>query len=222
MRIGLIGPGKVGKGLADRWFRRGHEILFSFSRSEEKLRAYAAEYGAQGHWGTPRDAVQFGDAVVLCCKWEQLRQVVDEMGPIDNVPVIETINAFTKTGELKLGNATSVAEELANMAPGALVVPAFNSVPATLLSEPEEIFGNARSIVFYCGDDTGAKAIASTLIEDAGFHPIDVGPLDSARLIEPYALLTILAAKYLKTRNIGFALLRPEIQSSSEKSPRTT
>lgn len=214
MRIGLVGPGKVGKGLADRWFKRGHEILFSFSRSEEKLRGYAAEYGDLGYWGTPRDAVEFGDAVVLCCNWEQAPEAVEAMGDLTGKVLVETVNTFQDDGTIAIGHTTSVAEELALMAPEALVSPAFNSVPATLLAAPEDIFGESKAAVFYCGDDPSAKATARRLIEDAGFEPVDAGPLKSARLIEPFAMLTVQAAINQKVRNIGFSMLRPRPMSN--------
>jgi 8-hydroxy-5-deazaflavin:NADPH oxidoreductase len=41
----------------------------------------------------------------------------------------------------------------------------------------------------YCGNDEGAKAVAVTLIRDAGFDPVDAGPLRIARYAEPFALL---------------------------------
>lgn len=214
MRIGLVGPGKVGKGLADRWFKRGHEILFSFSRSEEKLRGYAAEYGDLGRWGTPRDAVEFGDVVVLCCNWEQVPEAVEAMGDLAGKALIETVNTFQDDGTIAIGHSSSAAEEIARMSQGALVVPAFNSVPATLLAAPEDLFGDSKAAVFYCGDDLGAKAAASRLIEDAGFEAVGAGPLKSARLIEPFAMLTVQAAINQKVRNIGFSMLRPRASSS--------
>jgi predicted dinucleotide-binding enzyme len=41
----------------------------------------------------------------------------------------------------------------------------------------------------YCGDDPGSKGTAAELIRDAGFDPLDVGPLRIARYTEPFALL---------------------------------
>jgi predicted dinucleotide-binding enzyme len=41
----------------------------------------------------------------------------------------------------------------------------------------------------YCGDSNGAKRVAATLIRDAGFDPVDAGPLRVARYTEPFALL---------------------------------
>lgn len=46
-----------------------------------------------------------------------------------------------------------------------------------------------RPSLAYCGDDDRAKAVAATLIADAGFEPVDAGPLRIARYPEPFALL---------------------------------
>ncbi len=40
----------------------------------------------------------------------------------------------------------------------------------------------------YCGDEQTGKRVAATLIRDAGFEPIDAGPLRIARYSEPFAL----------------------------------
>ncbi|HMA43261.1 MAG TPA: hypothetical protein VKO86_04560 [Gemmatimonadales bacterium] len=40
-----------------------------------------------------------------------------------------------------------------------------------------------------CGDDESAKETAAELIRDAGFDPVDAGPLRIARYTEPFALL---------------------------------
>jgi hypothetical protein len=41
----------------------------------------------------------------------------------------------------------------------------------------------------YCGDDKRAKGVVAKLIQDAGFAPVDCGPLRIARYTEPFALL---------------------------------
>src|SRR5437762_14310193 len=46
-----------------------------------------------------------------------------------------------------------------------------------------------RPGMVYCGDHQGAKKAAATLIRDAGFDPVDAGPLRIARYMEPFALL---------------------------------
>ena len=43
--------------------------------------------------------------------------------------------------------------------------------------------------MIFCGDDAKAKRTAARLIRDAGFDPTDVGPLRSARYVEPFTML---------------------------------
>jgi 8-hydroxy-5-deazaflavin:NADPH oxidoreductase len=92
--------------------------------------------------------------------------------------------------ELVVAHTSSGAEELARRTAGARVVTAFNTVPSEALFGVYEGRGSARrpSLV-YCGDDTEGKKIASRLISDVGFDPIDAGPLRIARYMEPFALL---------------------------------
>jgi len=47
----------------------------------------------------------------------------------------------------------------------------------------------ARPSLVYCGDDRKAKKLAARLIRDAGFDPLDAGPLKLARYMEPATLL---------------------------------
>lgn len=44
-------------------------------------------------------------------------------------------------------------------------------------------------LMYYC-DDVKAKRIASQLISDVGFEPLDTGPARNARFVEPFAMVT--------------------------------
>jgi predicted dinucleotide-binding enzyme len=79
---------------------------------------------------------------------------------------------------------------LANRIPEARVVSAFNTVPSEVLFGVFEKRRRAnRPSLLYCGDDRKGKTVAARLIRDAGFEPIDAGPLRFARYTEPFALL---------------------------------
>jgi predicted dinucleotide-binding enzyme len=62
------------------------------------------------------------------------------------------------------------------LAPGALVVKAFNHLDATVLSQPEASGG--QRTLFYSGDDAAAKAEVRKLLETIGYFPVDLGTLD--------------------------------------------
>ncbi|TMA16092.1 MAG: hypothetical protein E6J84_09175 [Deltaproteobacteria bacterium] len=46
-----------------------------------------------------------------------------------------------------------------------------------------------RPSVVHGGDGARGKKVAASLIRDAGFEPVDTGPLRMARYTEPFALL---------------------------------
>ena len=55
---------------------------------------------------------------------------------------------------------------------------------------PEQMCGEAVD-VHLAGDDEAAKTEVADLARAAGFHPVDVGPLDNAGLLESLAILWI-------------------------------
>ncbi len=101
--------------------------------------------------------------------------------------------------DLVIAHKSSGAEELAKKIPKGRVVSAFSTVPSEVLFSVFERAGRGkreggsgrteRPSVVYCGEDAGAKKVAAQLISDAGFEPVDAGPLRVARYIEPFTLL---------------------------------
>lgn len=88
-----------------------------------------------------------------------------------------------------IGHTTSGAEALAAKVTGAHVVSAFSTVPSEVLFSVFERHGKGSPDLVYCGDDKRAKSTAARLIRDVGFNPVDMGPLSTARYIEPFSLL---------------------------------
>ncbi len=94
-------------------------------------------------------------------------------------------------GDLAVGHTSSAAEEITKLAPGAKVVKAFNTAFAQIYQSDSRFFGSRLPTMFYCGDDSGAKATVAHLIKEAGFEPLDSGSLKVARYLEPLAMLVI-------------------------------
>ena len=65
MRVGILGSGLMGGKLGTLFARAGHEVVFSYSRSEEKLIALAREAGKNARAGTPAEAAQNADAILF-------------------------------------------------------------------------------------------------------------------------------------------------------------
>jgi hypothetical protein len=191
MRIGILGSGLMGGKLGTIFARAGHEVVFSYARSKEKPKRLARDAKGKARAGTPREAAQEADAVLLAVHWSRIDDVLNQAGDLSD-KVIMTCSLPMDTDDTKLivANTSSGAEELAKMIPKARVVSAFNTVPSEVLFGVYEARRKAtRPSLVYCGDDQSAKAVAAELIRDVGFDPVDAGPLRIARYTEPFALL---------------------------------
>ena len=191
MRIGILGSGLMGGKLGTLFARAGHEVVFSYARSEEKLKKLARDAHGKARAGTPGEAAQEADAVLLAVHWSRVADVLHQAGDV-SAKVIVTCSLPMNADDtgLVVAHSSSGAEELAKMLPKARVVSAFNTVPSEVLFGVYEARRKAgRPSLVYCGDDESGKAVAAELIRDAGFDPVDAGPLRIARYTEPFALL---------------------------------
>lgn len=181
----------MGGKLGTIFARAGHEVVFSYSRSDEKLKMLAREAKGKATHGTPREAVQDADAVLLAVHWSRIDDVLNQAGDLSGKVVITcSLPMNDNDTELVVAHTSSGAEELAKKIPMARVVLAFNTVPSVVLFSVYESKGKAnRPSLVYCGNDRSAKELAAELIRDVGFDPVDAGPLQIARYIEPFALL---------------------------------
>ncbi len=210
MNITIVGPGKLGCGLAKLWTKTGHDVFLTFSRDPARVEALAKELGPRAHAATPKDAVAQSDVVVLATKWGVVPDALAQLGPLEGKVVLDCTNTMSpRKTEAGLPETRSCAEVLATMAPGARVVKTFNQAFAELLHAESRLFDGQAPTMFYCGDDKGAKEAAATLIADAGFEPVDAGPLENARLVEAYAILVIRLGHTLGLgTNIAMRLMR--------------
>jgi 8-hydroxy-5-deazaflavin:NADPH oxidoreductase len=191
MRIGILGSGLMGAKLGTIFARAGHEVVFSYSRSERKLKRLAREARGRAWAGTPEDAAADADALLLAVHWSRVDDVLRQAGSLAGKVIVSCslpMNADDTT--LLVAHTSSGAETLARKVRKAKIVSAFNTVPSEVLFD---VFGGKRRTrrrpsLLYCGNDRGAKGIAATLIRDVGFDPVDAGPLKTARYLEPFAL----------------------------------
>lgn len=191
MRIGILGSGLMGGKLGTIFARSGHEVVFSYARSKAKLERLASDAGGKARAGTPAEAAQNADALLLAVHWSRMEDVLHQAGDLSGKIVLScSLPMNAEDTELVVAHTGSGAEELAKKIPKARVVSAFNTVPSEVLFGVFEAGreGTRPSLV-YCGDDQGAKEAAVELIRDAGFDPVDAGPLRIARYTEPFALL---------------------------------
>jgi predicted dinucleotide-binding enzyme len=162
-------------------------------------------------FGNINDAVAFGDVILFAIPWTSIEETVRGRNLSGKI-VIDPTNPLTPDLRQLAFDDSSVAERIANLAKGAKVVKAFNTIGAQTLNNL--IFGSNRADLFLCGDDTPSKRVVGELAADIGFDVVDIGSLANARMLENLALLWIeLALRQELGPNIAFKLLRRKGES---------
>ncbi len=195
------GTGALGFGLALRLGRAGVPIIIG-SRDEHRAQESArrAAKTVQNGQFTGRqnaDAVQDTEIVILSVPFrsqsETLANLKHALKPdqllIDaTVPLAAAVSGkATRTIGVWQGSAAQQAQEM--VPDGLRVVSAFHTVSAALLTDLDHVLDED---VLICGDRRGDKAKVAELVNRIdGLRPVDCGPLEMARIVEPLTALII-------------------------------
>ncbi|WP_411961783.1 NADPH-dependent F420 reductase [Mesorhizobium sp. ES1-6] len=186
MKIGIIGAGNIGATLARKFSANGHTVKLAATRSPDKLRDLAGTVGAQPV--TPTEAVKDVDVVVVSIPFGKNPELAPLFAGVPaNVVVIDTSNYYP----LRDGNIAEVdngvPESVWSSAQfGRPVVKAFNAILAGVLADAAKPRGAADRIAIpIAGDDAAAKAVASRLVDETGFDPVDAGDLADSWRLQP-------------------------------------
>ena len=113
MKIGILGSGLMGGKLGTLFARAGHEVTFSYARSEDKLKRLAQDAGGKARAGTPREAAQGADAVLLAVHWLKFDDVLAQAGDLSGKTVIAcSLPMDEANAALVVGGFSSGAEEI--------------------------------------------------------------------------------------------------------------
>src|SRR3989442_11590887 len=163
MRIGILGSGLMGGKLGTIFARAGHEVVFSYARSEQKLKKLARDAKGKARAGTPREAAQEADALLLAVHWSRMDDVFSQTGDLSGKVIVScSLPMNAPNTQLVVAHASSGAEALAKRVPKARVVSPFNTFPS------EVLFGvfdarrqETRPSLRYSGDNSMAKGTAA-------------------------------------------------------------
>jgi 8-hydroxy-5-deazaflavin:NADPH oxidoreductase len=177
--IGFIGAGHIGSQLARLALARGYPVVLSNSRGPDTLAGLIAELGPNARATTAADAATLGEIVVVSVPLKNYRDV--PVAPLAGKIVIDTNNYYPQRDghipELD-DESTTTSELLQAHLPTSKVVKAFNHIYAAQLTTDGRPAGskNRRALVI-AGDDAGAKAVVTNLLDEFGFDTVDAGPL---------------------------------------------
>ncbi|GEM_PF-117787 len=181
-KIGIVGTGHIGGTLAKLWAQAGYEIMIS-SRHPAELEALARALGPKVRVGTPQQAAAFGDVVLISVPYKALPELGHDLArELAGKVVLDTGNPYPQRDGPMANEArregTGVAS--AKYLPGVRLVRAFNAIKWTDLASEAHRSGELVGIPL-AGSDPGALAIAARLVRDAGFDPVIVGDLSTAK-----------------------------------------
>jgi predicted dinucleotide-binding enzyme len=182
-RIGVIGSGNIGSTVGTLWIKAGHHVLFS-SRNPESLKQLVDGLGPLARAGTVREALTFGDAALIAVPYGAYPQIGrDYARELAGKIVLDAGNAVpSRDGEItKEAGELGIGLTSAKYLPKARIVRAFNTLSYSVLASNAHRRGERMAIPI-AGDDKEALAVASKLIQDAGFDPVIIGSLQSAKL----------------------------------------
>lgn len=181
MRVGVIGAGRIGGNVARRLALAGHEVVLSFSRDPATLEDLAADIGPPARAGTAADAAAC-EAVVLSVPWDVIPAALQAAGDLGGRIVIDTTNQFG-SGPKPPPGRTAAAYNAARM-PGARYTKCFNTLTSAFQAQTAGRTGGERAVQWICGDDAEAKRVVASLVEDAGYVPVDLGGTEGCEVME--------------------------------------
>jgi predicted dinucleotide-binding enzyme len=157
MKIAVIGSGNIGGTLGSAWLRTGHEVRYG-SRNPE-----------------PPDSVAIGEAI-------EASEVVLVAIPGPAVAEFAEANGAALGDKLVIDATNRLDGPLINASEHLLPVTpryarAFNSVGWEIMAEP----GDAT--MFWSGPEADAELV-ERLIADVGLHPVRVGDVDTADVVD--------------------------------------
>jgi 8-hydroxy-5-deazaflavin:NADPH oxidoreductase len=188
MRIGIIGAGMIGSTMAKLWVDAGHEVRLA-SRHPENLEPLVERLGKRASAGTPVEAANFGEVVMLTVPLAAIPDLARDLAPLlVGKVVLDTGNAY----EQRDGNAARESSEdpkgsagwAARKFPGSRWVKAFNTVYFKVLEEEAHRDGDRVGIPL-AGDYRDALDTAARLARDAGLDPVIIGALARGKEFEP-------------------------------------
>lgn len=177
MKIGILGNGFVATRLSELFEHAGHDVRVG---------------GRRGHISLEQ-AAEHGEIVVIAVHYHAVRDVLSPLKHlIAGKIVVDATNPLNDDwSPLLLGQETSGGEEIAKLVPGSSVVKAFNTIFATAMTKDAQDRSGHKITAFVAGGEDRAVATVAELAESAGFAPVTLNSLTTARYLEAMAHLNI-------------------------------
>ena len=190
MKIGILGTGMVGQGLADKLVSLGHNVkMGAREATNPNAAAFVARHKSLASSGTFSEAAAFGELLIVATTGTTALQVLAAAGEANLAEkvVIDISNPLDFSqglpATLLVSNTDSLAEQLQRAHPKAKIVKTLNTTNVAMMVNPQQL--NQPTDIFVSGNDATAKAQVVQLLKSFGWEsPIDLGDISTARCTE--------------------------------------
>lgn len=192
-KIGILGSGVVARALGVGFLKHDYMVMLG-SDHLDKLTDWLENEGKGARSGLFAETASFGEIIVLAVKGTAAKEVI-KLANIENLKgktIIDTSNPIAdappENGVLKYFTDInrSLMEDLQQMAPEANFVKAFNSIGNVFMVNPSF---ESKPTMFICGNNKNSKKEVLEILDNFGWETADFGMAESARAIEPLAIL---------------------------------
>jgi 8-hydroxy-5-deazaflavin:NADPH oxidoreductase len=226
MNIGVLGTGMVAKTIAGKLDALGHAVKLgtrdakaTLARNEPDmaggppLRTWLESH-PRASLGTFAEAATHGELVINALSGqgaiEGVRSAAAALGGKILIDISNPLD-FSKgmPPSLSVSNTDSLGEQVQRALPDTKVVKTLNTVNAFLMVDPQQLAGGDHSMIV-CGNDAGAKAEVTKILEDwFGWKDVvDLGDITNARGSEMFVALWVRLYGALQTPMFGMKIVR--------------
>jgi predicted dinucleotide-binding enzyme len=205
MNVAVIGAGKVGGTLAQKWGAAGHHVTLGVrDPGAPHVQQLVQEIGGSARAVSTSEAAAAAEAVLLAVPGGSMEEILMSMGgALAGLVLIDATNNLDRARSG--GDMNSVAAILA-ATPGASVYRAFNSLGWENFAHPT--FGGVNADLLYAGPDGTPQVLVERLIADVGLRPIRLGGMDKIPLVDAVLPLWFaLASEQHLGRHLAFKVL---------------
>ena len=185
-RVGIIGAGNIGSALAQGLVDRGYEVVISNSRGPETLTDLVAALGAGATAGTPEQAAEAGEWVIVTVPLKALDTV--PVAPLAGKVVLDTNNYYWERDghilELDEKQITT-SQMLQRHLPESKVAKAFNHIGAAEILTAGAPQGTpGRRALATASDSADAAQLVTEVYDAFGYDTVNIGPLADSWRVE--------------------------------------
>ncbi len=203
MRIAILGgTGKLGLGFASRLHETGHEVMIG-SRDAAKAAEAAKSLSGRIRSGSNAESAAWAEAALVAVPYsghrtllEPLREQLSGKIVIDATVPIDPADLF----QIKTESGKSAAEETAEIASGADVFAAFQTVSHRVLRQR----GISHDVLI--AGDSPKKPEVMELVRSMELRPVNAGPLRIAGHLERMTVLLLSINKANKVKESGIEI----------------